>query len=292
MMPARCWSGAHSASARWPSVGPDQPRSKNFAKQSDAQSKMPLQVAAEGGNVDLIRLLLTAGGATNPYELNSSLIAAAQNGRADAVNLLLERGADIWTTRDALTAEQHARKRGFTQIAATLAAASKSRAKRDTSALWALGYLPKATDVWDEQADAAAAKFRGTFQNLSGSLEEALDAALATTHRICNATSSTLDVATADTDIHSTPHVNAWYKVEAGRCTWLSVGRGTAPEPLRVYVEGAKSEWGGNDQICVGSGRVNDGPIIRGPRCPPGTRSRGFGIMAFHGNSPSPWVLK
>jgi hypothetical protein len=90
----------------------------------------PLMYAAYEGRADMVELLLSKGAEVNALSPNLStpLMLAARNGRMEAVRLLLKAGAETELKNDqGYTAEAWANAAGNTDAADLIAASKKGR---------------------------------------------------------------------------------------------------------------------------------------------------------------------
>lgn len=91
----------------------------------------PLRTAAEDGKGDAVRLLLDNGSNVNQGDFinGTPLMAAARNGHPDVVRLLIERGADVCLKADGGTAKEFAQAEGHNEIADILRVAETAKCK-------------------------------------------------------------------------------------------------------------------------------------------------------------------
>ncbi|HWH08373.1 MAG TPA: ankyrin repeat domain-containing protein [Candidatus Thermoplasmatota archaeon] len=93
------------------------------ARSANVLRNTPLHAACAGGREDAVRLLLERGAPVDAQDAggHTPLMIAAANGLAGAVRLLLEKGADpARRSADGRTAQDHARARGWDEVAAML----------------------------------------------------------------------------------------------------------------------------------------------------------------------------
>jgi hypothetical protein len=177
-------------------------------------------------------------------------------GDRDMVATLVSHGANVWQQDGSgTTAEMAARRAGFTVIVSDLQAAAKAQIRRLNAGLAALGYLTRVEDAWSEKNREAFDKFRSDFPQVaaSGNPEQALRRALASTARVCNATTQQANLV-----VGNTKSLRGWIPLEAGRCRWIT--RASSPEDLPesilVYAsigphERPTKEWGGTVTACI-----------------------------------------
>jgi hypothetical protein len=173
-------------------------------------------------------------------------------------------------------------------VTARLREGTKAYYLRLNAALFALGFLPSASDTWSEENDKALEDFYGKFgRNVFQSDSGALAEALASTRRVCNGTTSTLffgiaepnagETAPAAPGASSTASVSGPWSLAPGRCSFVL--RSALPnEPLKklwLRVTDGRSDWKGMHQLCIPTASVIRFSTASG-KCPAGQASKPF----------------
>jgi uncharacterized protein len=259
------------------------PELRASINESDTTGPTLVSEAIAARDKGVLDKLIKAGALVNPNgpERAAPLVLATATGDRELVNVILSAGADVWQRdKDGSTAEIVAQRAGFSSIAGDLQSAAKSQNRRINAGLVELGYLDRVDDSWTARNQAALERFQAAFPHFQevGS-EQALQRALASTARVCNATTQRAYLA-----VGNEKRLRGWFSVEAGRCMWIARETTSVryPDPFLFYAfigarEKPSHKWGGAVQTCVPQLDTIDiaDPVI-GSRCSPQARSIGF----------------